>query len=131
VSTEEIRLDDAVIRFLAEDLCEFHFTQTAHAIDIATVKKMHQLLFDRLGEEERIYMLVSTESGARMTQEAREYASSDAFNTISKADAIIRADYSHEMAANFFIRFNRPGRPVKLFPDREKALAWIDSLREA
>ena len=128
MSTEEISLDEAVIRFLDNDLCEFHFTETKHPIGLDTVKEMHDLLTERLGGS-KIYMLVSTEPGAQMTQEARDYASSDAFNTLSKADAIIRADYSHEMAANFFIRFNRPGRPVKLFPSREKALDWIESLR--
>jgi len=129
VKNQSIELSDAVVTFLKDDLCHFHFTATDHEIDMASVKNIHDTIKEHMTVD-KCYMIISTEPGARMSQEARDYASSKEFDEIALADAILRADYNHEMAANFFIRFNRPNRPVRLFPDKEHAIAWINGLRD-
>ena len=129
VDTLKIELDDVVITFLEDELCHFHFTNIDEEIQKDCIVELHDAIKENK-KADRCYMIISTEPGARMTQEARDYASSEAFDEIALADAIIRADYSHEMAANFFIRFNRPQRPVRLFPDMAHALTWINGLRD-
>lgn len=129
MKNKSIELSDAVVNFLEDDLCHFHFTTTDHEIDVDSVKKIHDTIKEHIVVD-KCYMIISTEPGASMTQEARDYASSSEFDEIALADAILRADYNHEMAANFFIRFNRPNRPVRLFPDKEHAIAWINGLRD-
>ncbi len=105
VDTLKIELDDVVITFLEDELCHFHFTNIDEEIQKDCIVELHDAIKENK-KADRCYMIISTEPGARMTQEARDYASSEAFDEIALADAIIRADYSHEMAANFFIRFN-------------------------
>jgi hypothetical protein len=120
---------DVIAEFLEEDLLEFHFVEKAHEIGRKTVEDLHDWAVEYLGGH-KCYLLVRTEPGTRLSEEARAYASSEEFDKISFADAIIRTDYNHEMAANFFIRFNRPGRTVRLFPDRAHAMAWIQGLKD-
>lgn len=124
-----IKTEDATVIFIEDDLCHFHFFTTDHEIGVESVKRIHDVIKEHK-QAEKCYLIISTEPGASMTQEARDYASSQEFDEIAIADAIIRADYSHEMAANFFIRFNRPKRPVRLFPDKDHAVAWINGLRD-
>ncbi len=126
---KSIYTEDATITFISDDLCHFHFTTTDYEIEKESVEQIHDSIKEHMTVD-KCYMIISTEPGARMTQEARDFASSEEFDQIAKADAILRADYSHEMAANFFIRFNRPKRPVRLFPDLEHAIAWINGLRD-
>ena len=129
LASDQIILEDVRATFLKPDLLEFHFIQLEHEIGKETVVKLHDWAVEHLAGK-KCYLVVKTEPGTRLTQEARDYASSEEFDKICYADAILRADYNHEMAANFFIRFNRPGRPVRLFPDQEHALAWIQGLRD-
>ncbi|NNC82219.1 MAG: hypothetical protein HKN79_01470 [Flavobacteriales bacterium] len=129
MDAREIRLDKIKITFLENDLCHFHFTNTEEEAEKADIVELHDTIKEHMTVD-KCYMIISLDSGATMTQEARDYAASEAFDEIAAADAIIRADYSHEMAANFFIRFNRPHRPVRIFPDMDHAIAWINGLRD-
>lgn len=123
-----IDVDDAQLIFHDVDVCELHFTNTDGETGIECVKKVRDTILSEKSTE-KVYLIVTTEAGAQLTQDARYYASSKEFDIISYADAIVPADYNHEMAANFFIRFNRPERPVRLCPDMENAMAWIQVLR--
>ena len=125
----QIDLENIVVTFLEDDLCHFHFTNTEKETELMDIKELRETIKENM-KSDRCYMIISLEPGATMTQEARDFAASEAFDEIASADAIIRADYSHEMAANFFIRFNRPHRPVRLFPDMDTAKAWINGLRD-
>jgi len=129
LESHQIILEEVEATFLQEDLLEFHFIETEDEIGEETIIALHDWAVAQLAGK-KCYLLVYTEPGAHLNQQARDYASSEEFDKICFADAIIRADYNHEMAANFFIRFNRPSRPVRLFPDREHALAWIQGLRD-
>lgn len=114
---------------MEEDLCHLHFTTIEHEIGKESLERILAAILEHMPTK-KCFMIISTEPGASMNQEARDFASSEAFDAISLADAILRADYNHEMAANFFIRFNRPKRPVRLFPNLEHALTWIKGLRD-
>jgi hypothetical protein len=124
-----IRLNCALVTFNEMGLVELHFDRNDEPVTLEEIEEVFERVKSSL-QGEKTYLLVSTIEGAKMSTEARNLASSDAFNSISHADAIIRTDYSHEMAANFFIRVNKPERPVKLFPDREQAIAWIMELKQ-
>lgn len=119
------KLDIDEMTILLEDggYVHFHFKKCGVAIGLPILKLALSFMKENLNEKR--CLLVTTEEGSTLTQEAREFASSEAFDELVKADAIVRTNYSHEMAANFFIRFNKPNRPVKLFPNKEKALDWI------
>jgi len=120
-----IEIEEATIAF-EEVYVHFHFKKGDEPVAKSTVEKVYDYVSVNL--KERKYLLVTTEEGTKLTEPAREFASSKKFDEVIKADAIVVNNYSHEIAANFFIRFNRPNRPVKLFPNRDKAVAWIHEM---
>jgi len=127
VKEKVIHIEDLEIIFDDKNYVHFHFKKSETPVQEAVLKKALEVLKDNLTG--KTCLLVSTEVGATLSKDAREFASSTAFDECIKGDAIIRADYSHEMSANFFIRFNRPNRPVKLFPNKDQALDWINELQ--
>jgi hypothetical protein len=121
-------IGDLTITFEEVGYVHFHFKKSDKPVGASLIKKALEILKKEL--KQKACLLVSTEEGATLSQDARDFASSESFDEYILADAIIRANYSHEMAANFFIRFNRPNRPVKLFPSKEKALTWIAEIQD-
>lgn len=57
---------------------------------------------------------------------AREILSSHAgFSKVRKAEAFLVESLANRLVANFYIRFNRPKNPTKIFNHFEKALNWL------
>lgn len=70
-------------------------------------------------------LMVTAGDKATLSPEARELVSSKSITDQIVADAIVTLHYSHQMSSNFFVRYNHPSRPTKLFKTKEEALAWL------
>lgn len=64
----------------------------------------------------------------QFSKDAREFIASREVTDLNHALAIVTGSISTRLAANFFIRFNKPGKPTRMFTSREKALSWLKSL---
>ena len=71
------------------------------------------------------------ESGIKteVEDDMRYAAASKAENKYTIADAIIVKSLSQRIIANFYLRFNKPVKPTKIFSDREEAAFWLMSFR--
>jgi len=59
----------------------------------------------------------------------REYASSAEENKYTIADAIVATTSSLNMVANFYVKFNKPHMPTKVFKERDDAIKWLLSFK--
>ena len=73
--------------------------------------------------------MLSVGDNTTMSNEARAYASSPESSNYIAADAIIVRDFGHQLAANVFVRHHKPERHIRMFPDRETAMAWLNEQR--
>ncbi|HEX2616717.1 MAG TPA: hypothetical protein VHL57_04190 [Flavobacteriales bacterium] len=118
-----IELPSVRLTFLEGDVVHAHF-KDGRIGEKSDVEEM----FDLISQERngrKFLLLVSVGPGSALTNEARAYASGEESNRIIAADAIIVRDFGHQMSANAFVRYNRPGRPAQLFPDEDSALKWL------
>lgn len=75
-------------------------------------------------------LMVTAGDKATLSPEARELVSSKEITDQIVADAIVTEHYSHQMSSNFFVRYNHPSRPTKLFKHRDEAIAWLREVGE-
>lgn len=111
------------VSFLDNNVVHAHFKddRTATLDDV-------KALFGAIAQERggrKVLLMVSMGQGASLTNEARAHASGKEGDHLIAADAIIVRDFGHQLAANAFVRHNRPGRPARLFPDEESAVRWL------
>lgn len=59
----------------------------------------------------------------------REYASSSEENNYTIADAIITSTLSLNMVAKFYVQYNKPYMPTKVFKSRDEAIQWLLSFK--
>lgn len=57
--------------------------------------------------------------------EVRAWASSPEGNKRTIADALLISSLPHKLMGNFYIRYNKPVKPTRIFSSRENALNWL------
>jgi len=122
-----VDLEACTVTFLGEDVVHTHF-KDHHLVTPEEV----QLMFDAIEAERKgrkVLLLVSVGEETTMNNEARAYASSEDSCRYIAADAIVVRDFSHQLAANVFVRHHKPHRPIQMFGDSHAALAWLKQQR--
>lgn len=61
--------------------------------------------------------------------EARKTAASEPMRKLNKAMAILTGSLASKMLANFFIQFNKPKTPTRMFTSEEKAIEWLKNYK--
>ena len=64
-----------------------------------------------------------------ISRDARIFLASKEATDLNSAMAILVEDLNSTLTANFFIKFNKPACPTKMFNSRETALAWLETFR--
>ena len=111
------------LSLLEDDVVHAHFKNDV----LGTVEDVHEL-FETIGRERngrKGLLVVTVGDRSTLTNEARALASSSEGDKVLAADAIVLRDFGHQLAANAFVRHNRPLRPTQLFPDMKSAIQWL------
>ena len=64
-------------------------------------------------------------SFSEMEPELREWASQPNETGYTYVDAIVITNLAQKLIANFYLKFNKPPRPTKIFLHTKDALDWI------
>lgn len=65
------------------------------------------------------------------TSEARQYVGSPERSSKALAEAYVIKSLPQKLLGNFYIRFDKPLAPTKLFTDEKKALLWLKQFLNA
>ncbi len=71
-------------------------------------------------------VLIEAESNHDSTKEAREYLATYE-GEVAVAMAIVSNNLAVRMLANFYVKFDKPRIPTKLFKSREEAIDWLNT----
>ncbi|CAG5080907.1 DUF7793 family protein [Parvicella tangerina] len=74
-------------------------------------------------------VLLDVSKAYGVTREAREYTSSEAVEGLQIAMAMLTQSLPIRLLANFFIKFDNPPAPTKMFNDYDLAISWLESYR--
>jgi hypothetical protein len=123
MTQETVHLNKSSITFDEHQLAHLHIKE-GQVVELEEVQGIFSII-NQAFTGKRFRLLVTAGENATLSPDARSYASSAASSNVIAADAIVVNNYSHEMTANFFIRFNKPHRPTNWFKNREEALEWL------
>lgn len=78
------------------------------------------------GGGKRMKAIVETNNEGTVDKEFRNFVAS--FNFMSQLDkgAVVIHSTAQKLVGNFFINFNKPSRPVKLFSNMKDAIKWLE-----
>ena len=88
-----------------------------------------QRIRDDLGKE-KTRVLIDMREMKSITRDAREYYAGERTCSIQRATALLVKSRISKVMANFFMGFNKPITPVRMFTDYDKAVAWLKGFSE-
>lgn len=62
---------------------------------------------------------------ALVDKDSRTYMATEEALRYSIAEAVIIGNIAQRIVGNFYLKFNKPGKPVKLFDTKEQAESWL------
>ena len=86
--------------------------KSLEAFNFVTEKKLTPFLFE-------------ADEGVSITKEARDNAITMEDQTPCKVTAVVVQNVAYALIANFYMKFNKPKRPYKVFNKKEEAIAWL------
>jgi len=84
----------------------------------------------KLQNGKKMLVLIDTRNVWQVTNEARAYATTKEVEDLSIAMALLPGlNITTILIASFFIKFNKPSIPTKLFKSEDKAIEWLNSFK--
>lgn len=78
----------------------------------------------------KYFAIIDTTAPYDSSLEARNFYAESEYSKYRFADAFIVNSLSMRLLVNFFITFNKPKIPSKMFNDKESARQWINTLKQ-
>ena len=78
----------------------------------------------------RFYNIYEFSSFSEMDPEVREWCATTSGNNYTYVDAIVISNFAQKLIADFYLKFNKPQMPTRIFKSKEKALDWILELND-
>ena len=121
---------DTTVAFLSfED--EILFVKMKEGVDLGKVE-MEELLKQAIEftAPSKYFAIVDTTATYDTTVEARNFYAESDYSKHRYADAFIVNSLPMRLLVNFFIAFNKPKIPSKMFNNEESALNWVNNLKK-
>jgi len=113
--------------YIDDDVLHIIFKDGA-VVDVEDMLESKQARID-LQKGKPMKILVDSRGLFQITKEAREVAAEEENAEMSIAMAIVTSSLGTRLLTNFFIKFNKPVSPTKMFDSKERGLEWLKSFK--
>lgn len=79
----------------------------------------------QLGNGKKFPLMIVAGEYTAPTPETRNFVADERSNKYILAEAYVIKTLSQKIIGNFYLEYNKPARPTKLFDSKEKAASWL------
>ncbi|MGB0887429.1 MAG: hypothetical protein ACPGSL_04850 [Vicingaceae bacterium] len=120
-ATAKFYIEDDIIYMRAKKDADFTLEATKEGVEVRRV----------LQKNKPMLCLIDTRSVFQVSKESSAYGASKEVSELSIAMAILTgSSLATILIGNFFIKFNKPLIPTKMFKQEEKAIQWLNSFKK-
>jgi hypothetical protein len=121
-------LESEVSKYFVEDGILNIVFKDGVTVELSHVKTNFELR-KKMQQGTKMLTLVDVRGVWGFMSAAREFAAKKSVSDLSIAYAILTGKSTPvRLVANFFIKFNKPAIPTKLFKSKKKAIGWLNNL---
>jgi hypothetical protein len=115
------------IKWRSDGIIHSH-TSSNLDFNIESLKKFNEVM-GRLVNYKKVPLFITFDEFAIPPVETREFWAKVESCPYSAADAYLTATIGHKLIGNIYLKFNKPGRPTKMFTTNEDAIEWLRNFR--
>ena len=123
VVVKEIVLPESIITLKSDGVVYVHFKKD-QVLDVPLQLRMLEA-YCTITNNALTPFVFEAEEGLIVTKEARDNAILIEESSPCKAMAIVVDNVAYAMIGNFYLKFNKPKRPYRVFKNRRDALEWL------
>ena len=120
---DKIKTTTGSISIQEEGIMRYQIDQTDE-ITLQNVKEYLEAVRN-LGGGKSFCNLIVMQEFIQVGDDARSYAAGEESNMYTIADAFVINSIALKIVGNFYIRYNKPVRPTRIFNNEEDALIWL------
>ncbi|MES2132669.1 MAG: hypothetical protein V4506_09980 [Bacteroidota bacterium] len=120
---KEVDLPEANVALMSDGIMYVLFKENS-MLDITLQLKLFAT-YDEITQGKKVPFLFIADDGVTVTKEARENAILQEKNVPRLASAILVTSLAYKLVANFYLQFNKPKIPYKVFTSRNAAIEWL------
>src|SRR5687768_11665814 len=120
---KEISLEEAHIALRSDGIVCVKFKANI-VLDIAAQMRLLVAYHEIVGKKLTPFIF-EAEEGVTITKEARDNAIVIEEQSPCMASAVVVQNIAYAMIANFYMKFNKPKRPYKVFNNKQEAINWL------
>lgn len=119
---EEIELEKSVVS-IDDNVIHIHL-KSGQEIELSDAVFIVEAM-GKLGKGRKFPILIDAGEFSSVDKEARIFSAAAESNLYTLADAIAYCNLAQKLLANFYIKYNKPTVPTRVFPTKEEALIWL------
>lgn len=129
-------VSDTEVKIIATEVCEaftiklrsdgilHSHTSDNTEFNVESLKKFNVVMGKMLGYK-KAPLLITFDEFAIPPIETRKFWSKKEACPYASADAYLATTFGHKFIGNFYLKFDKPGRPTKIFSNQAEAVAWL------
>ena len=119
----EIYLNEASILLRADGIVHVHFNKDT-VLDIPLQLRLLEK-YNEITEGKLTPFMFTASEEVNVTPEARDNAIKIEETSACYGAAVVVTNIAYLLIANFYLKFNKPKRPYKVFKSEEAAIEWL------
>lgn len=125
--SKSISLQTMIVSLRSDGIIQIQ-VQAGSYSTVPMIKEAHEAVA-KVSEGKRLPLLIIAEKDSTLDTDAMAYMAKDDANPYSNAEAILIYSISQKLLGNFYLRFNKPKKPTKIFTKMEEALSWLEHFK--
>jgi hypothetical protein len=124
----KIELTHSTIVLREDGILELH-TSNDHVYSIEDTKE-NVAAFGQLTNHQKVPVLILGGSFSSLTPETRKFMATEESLLYSKAEAFLLKSLAQKILINFYIKFDKPLVPTRVFTKEDEAIKWLKGFLE-
>lgn len=121
---DKITTTTGSISFQEEGIIRYEINENIEELTTQNVKE-YLATIKKFGGGRAYCNIIIMKKFVQCGAEARKYSASEENNIYTIADAFVTKSEALRIVGNFYIRFDKPTRPTRLFSNEGEALKWL------
>ena len=129
-------IPDQTVKIIATEVCEaftlqlrsdgilHSHTSSSLEFNVESLKKFN-LVMGKMLNYQQAPLLITLDEFAIPPVETRVFWAKKNSCAYASADAYVATNFGHKIIGNFYLKFNKPGRPTKIFGTEKEAVDWL------
>jgi hypothetical protein len=112
-----------IIRLRSDGIIHSH-TSSSLEFNVDSLERFNEVM-GKMVNYQKVPLLITLDEFAIPPVETRVFWAKKESCPYASADAYVATNFGHKFIGNFYLKFNKPDRPTKIFSNEKDAIEWL------